>query len=97
MSKSNQRVARFLVTCGILAAACAPVLGQKQQQFDTRAIYDSIDCRQWTQNADGTWDGGPNARVGSMTFHATIHNTMSGYTESGVDAEAVLLKKCAKH
>jgi hypothetical protein len=84
---------------GLVELRIAPVddaAAQKPQRFDAQGVYDSIDCRQWTLNSDGTWDGGANARVGAMTFHDTIHMTMTGYTESGVDAAAALRKKCAK-
>lgn len=74
-----------------------PAIAQNQHSLDAKQINDSIDCSQWTLNADGTWDGGPNARVGGLTFPNTIHMTMTGYAENGVDEAAALLKKCGKH
>jgi hypothetical protein len=84
---------------GLVELRIAPVgdaAVQKRQRFDAKGVYDSVDCGQWTLNSDGTWDGGANARVGSMTFHNTLHLTMNGFSENGVDAAAALLKKCAK-
>ena len=81
----------------VAGAAAAPVANAAaQKRLDAKGVYDSIDCGQWTLNSDGTWDGGANARVGSMTFHNALHLTMNGYSENGVDAAAALLKKCAK-
>ena len=96
MFNLNHMVARSLIACGIVAGACLPAIAQNQHGLDAKQIYDSIDCSQWTLNPDGTWNGGPNARVGSMTFSNTIHMTMTGYAESGVDEAAALLKKCGK-
>lgn len=92
----HQMVARALMACGVVAGACPPAIAQNQHSLDAKQISDSIDCSQWTQNPDGTWNGGPNARVGGMAFPNTIHMTMTGYAENGVDEAAALLKKCGK-
>ena len=98
MSKRNQNVVRFLIFCGVMAGVCPPATAQKAQGFDVNQRYPAIDCSQWTRNPDGTWSGGPNARVGSLTFPNTMNNTMKGYIDNnGVDAEAALLKRCGKH
>ncbi len=96
MFKFNAKVARFLMACGFMVGACAPAVGQKAPSSDVKDVYAAIDCSQWTLNPDGTWNGGPNARVGSLTFPNTMNHTMKGYVDSGVDAEATLLKKCGK-
>lgn len=91
------RISAALLAIGVTAAACGAALAQKAQAPDAKQVYDAIDCSQWTLNPDGTWSGGANARIGTMTFPNTVNNTMKGYVDSGVDAEAALLKKCGKH
>lgn len=97
MSLSTQGIVRLAAALGLAMATCAPASAQKAQSADVKQVYDSIDCKQWTLNPDGTWTGGPDARVGSLTFPNTMYHTMKGYVDSGVDAEAALLKKCGKH
>ena len=94
MPKSIRAVVGVLIGFGALGAA--PAIAQKAQTGDAKQVYDAIDCRQWTRNDDGTWTGGPKARVGAMDFANTINTTMKGYVDNGVDAEVALLKKCGK-
>jgi hypothetical protein len=97
MALFNVAVPALILAVGVTAGTCLPALAQKAQTGDVKQVYDAIDCKQWTLNPDGTWSGGPDARVGAMTFPNTINNTMKGYVDNGVDAEAALLKKCGKH
>jgi hypothetical protein len=90
------KFAAVLLAVGATASACAPALAQKAASPDAKQIYDAIDCSQWKLNPDGTWTGGPNARVGAMAFPNTLNNTMTGYVDGGVDAGAALLRKCGK-
>jgi hypothetical protein len=92
----ERKISPFVLALGFAALACGPAFAQKAQTGDTKQVYDAIDCSQWTLNSDGTWSGGADARVGTMTFPNTLNNTMKGYVENGVDAEAALLKKCGK-
>ena len=95
MSKSIRAAASLLMVVGLASGAWGQATAQKTPTSE-KQVYDAIDCKQWTRNDDGTWTGGPDARVGAMTFPNTINNTMKGYVDSGVDAEAALLKKCGK-
>lgn len=94
MSKLNLMGVGILIGFGMMAAA--PAIAQKSQPGDAKQVYEAIDCKQWTHNDDGTWTGGPKARVGSLDFPNTINNTMKGYVDNGVDAEAALLRKCGR-
>ena len=96
MAFIDQKIAPFVLALGFAAATCGSAGAQKAQTADAKQVYDAIDCSQWTLNPDGTWSGRADARVGSMTFPNTLNNTMKGYVENGVDAEAALLKKCGK-
>ena len=71
-----------------------PAIAQQGRISDPQQAAATIDCRQWKLNSDGTWSSGPNARVGNLTFPNTMNNTMSGYTDNGLDAETLLEKKC---
>jgi hypothetical protein len=96
MSKPIRAAAQLLTLLGLVGGACSPAAAQKTQATD-KQVYAAIDCKQWTHNDNGTWSGGPGARVGAMAFPNTINNAMKGYVDSGVDAEMALLKKCGKH
>lgn len=62
------------------------------------ALYDSIDCSQWTFNADGSWDTGPNAAIGSLIMSPNSkHLTLNHNMIDGEDVGALLLQKCGKH
>ena len=94
MPKPNRIIVGALIGFGMMGAARA--IAQKSQTNDARPVYDAIDCKQWTRNDDGTWSGGPKAKVGDLDFPNTVNNTMKGYVDNGVDAEAALLKKCGR-
>lgn len=61
-------------------------------------LYGSIDCSQWTPNADGTWDTGPNAVIGSVVAAPNVkHFSVNHFMVDGEDVGALLLEKCGKH
>ena len=71
-----------------------PATAQEKQPLTTTQIYSSIDCRQWSVNPDGTWNGGPHARIGNLIFENTMYHTMTGYADNGIDVGTILAKKC---
>ena len=73
-----------------------PAIAQERHPLTATQSYNSIDCRQWSLNADGTWNGGPHALLGNLTFANTMYHTMTGYTDDGIDLSAMLEKKCGK-
>jgi hypothetical protein len=93
----NQTVARLLIICAAIGVACVIVNAQTpQMNAQEQRIYDSIDCSQWTYNPDGSWDTGPNARLGGMVFSNSKHIRLSGNIDDGIDTADVLLSKCGK-
>jgi hypothetical protein len=90
-SKSIQKIVFTIVGSLIIGAAAAPALAQEKQ------LYDGIDCTQWKQNPNGTWDTGPKARFGDdMSMPDSKGVDVHGITISGVDVAALLEKKCGK-
>ena len=91
MTKGGRTIIGLTILCGP-AAIAAPAAAQDQ------AIYDAIDCSQWTLNQDGTWDTGPKAGIlGARRPLANLkHANLAGFYVSGVDVPALLNAKCAK-
>jgi hypothetical protein len=66
-----------------------------QQPNIEELISASIDCSQWKQNADGSWDTGPKAVIaGFGSFPNNKRLTLKGNMVNGVDTTAILEKKC---
>lgn len=60
-------------------------------------LYDSIDCSQWKENPDRTWDTGPNARLDGMVFPNSVHLAITDETINGVNLAQMLHQKCGAH
>jgi hypothetical protein len=77
----------------IVATVTLPSIARAQGN----RLYDSIDCSQWKQNPDRTWNTGPNARLDGMVFPNSVHLSITHETINGVDLAQMLLQKCGAH
>ncbi len=60
-------------------------------------LYNGIDCSQWKENPDKTWDTGPNATLDGMVFPNSVHLAITDETINGVNLAQMLLQKCGAH
>lgn len=80
-----------LVAILVMFTATSFALAQGNQ------LYESIDCSQWKENSDGTWNTGPNGRLDGMVFPNSVHLAISHEVINGVDLAAMLANKCGTH
>lgn len=69
-----------------------------QQPNIEEQISASIDCKNWHLNSDGTWDTGPDAKIeGFGVFSNSRRVKLGNAFVNGVNATAILEKKCGGH
>jgi hypothetical protein len=86
-----------IINCLACAAAllCAsPILSLAQWIHPEDQFSEVIDCGQWRENADGSWDTGPNARLPGMLLSNSKGLRLSNVYVDGVDVAALLERKC---
>lgn len=76
-----------------MAVVAGPSIGNAQGN----KLYESIDCSQWKENPDATWNTGPDARLDGMVFPNSIHLAITHETINGVDLAQMLQEKCGTH
>jgi hypothetical protein len=80
-----------------IAAALMILLwqGAQAQWANQEAQFSAmIDCDQWHQNDDGSWDTGPDARLPGIRASNAKRITLKKIYVNGIDVAELLEKKC---
>jgi hypothetical protein len=90
-------VAITLIALALCSVNRAVARAVAQQQTDAeKALADTINCKDFKRNPDGSWTGGPNAMIGAMQFsNSTVD--LHGFNINGADVAVVLDQKCGSH
>ena len=87
------RITQSLLAASIVAVQ--PSLSAAQLSPVEKKLADAIDCKFFKKNLDGSWTGGPDAKIGKI-MAGGLTFVRGGFKIDGADFVTALDQKCGR-